>query len=206
MISDYENGGLRILDLNSFKKALKLFWVRKHLNENNSGKWKLLFDFQLEDYGGAEFFRANLDRKDVSKYINVPDPFITEIVQIWTELSFEDTVKSMEHFLSLNLWHNSLVKVGKKPIYYKSRSAKGIQKIRHLMTDESKLLPFTEFKEQFDIKTNFLIFYGVISSIKDLQNTVKTQHPPKGNYEPLFLSVTKTNRMVYKKCVSSKTD
>ena len=68
------------------------------------------------------------------------------------------------------------------------------------MADESKFLSFTEFKERFDIKTNFLIFYGVISSIKDLQNTVKTQPPPKGNYEPfidVFLSVTKTNRMVY---------
>ena len=122
MINDYENGGLRMLDLNPFNKALKLSWVRKYLNENNSGKWKLLFDFQLEDYGGAEFFRGYLDRKDVSKYINVPDTFITEIVQIWTELSFEDTVKSMEHFLSLNLWHSSLVKVGKKPIHYKSWS------------------------------------------------------------------------------------
>ena len=75
------------------------------------------------------------------------------------------------------------------------------------MTDESTFLSFTEFKEHFDIKTNFLIFYGIISSIKDLQNTVKTQPPPKGNYEPfidVFLSVTKTNRMVYQKCVSSK--
>ena len=42
MISDHENGGLRMLDLNSFNKALKLSWVRKYLNENNSGKWKLL--------------------------------------------------------------------------------------------------------------------------------------------------------------------
>ena len=101
MISDYENGGLRMLDLNSFNKALKLSWMRKYLNDNNSGKWKLLFDFQLDDYGGVEFFRGNLDRKDVSKYINVPDPFIPEIVQIWTEMSFEDTVKSIEHLLSL---------------------------------------------------------------------------------------------------------
>ena len=159
------------------------------------------------NYGGVEFFRGNLDRKDVSKYINVPDPFIAEIVQIWTELSFDDTVKSMEHLLSLNLWHNSLVKVGKKPIYYKSWSAKGIQNVRHLMRDESKFLSFTEFKERFDIKTNFLTFYGVISSIKNLRNKVKTQPPPKGNYESfidVFLSVTKTNRMVYQKCFSSK--
>ena len=81
----------------------------------------------------------------------MPDPFITEIVQIWTEMSFEDTVKSIEHLLSLNLWHNSLVKVGKKPIYYKSWSTKGIQKVRHLMRDESKFLSFTEFKERFQL-------------------------------------------------------
>ena len=108
----------------------------------NSGKWKLLFDFQLGDYGGVNFSRSNLDRKDVFKYINVPDPFISEIVQIWTELSFEDTVKSMELLLSLNLWHNSPVKVGKKPIYYESWSAKRIQNVRHLMKEESKFLSF----------------------------------------------------------------
>ena len=71
MISDYENGGLRMLDLNSVNKALKLSWVRKYLNDShqvmNSGKWKLLFDFQLEDYGGVKFSRGNLDRKDVFK-------------------------------------------------------------------------------------------------------------------------------------------
>ena len=46
-----------------------------------------------------------------------------------------------------------------------------------------------------------------MSSIKSLRNKVKTQPPPKGNYErfvDVFLSATKTNRMVYQKCVSSK--
>ena len=167
----------------------------------------MLFDFQLEDYGAVEFFRGNLDRKDVSKYINVPDLFITEIVQIWTEISFEDTVKSIGHLLSSDVWHNSLLRFGKKPIYYKSWSAKGILKVKHFMRDESKFLSFTEFKERFDIKTNFLSFYGVISFIKNLRNTVKTKLPSKGNYErfiDVFLSVAKTNRIVYEKCVSSK--
>ena len=84
----------------------------------------------------------------------------------------------------------------------------GTQKVRHLMRDESKFLSFTELKERFEIKTNFLTFDGVISSIKKtLRFKVKTQPPPNGNYErfiDVFLSVTKTNRMVYEKCVSSK--
>ena len=113
----------------------------------------------------------------------------------------------MEHLLSLNLWNNSLVKVGKKPTYYKSWSAKGVQKVKHVMRDENNFLSFTEFKERFEIKTNFLTFYGIISSIKSLQNKVKTQPPLKGNYESFidaFLSINKTNRMVYQKCISSK--
>ena len=75
-----------------------------------------------EDYAraiqGQTKGKGNLARKDFSsKYISVPDHFITEIVQIWTKMSFEDTIKSIEHLLSSNLRHNSLVKVGKTPIY-----------------------------------------------------------------------------------------
>ena len=147
-----------------------------------------MFNFQLEDYGAIEFFRGNLDRKDVSIYISVPDPFITEIVQIWTEMRFEDTVKSIEHLLSLNLWHNSLVKVGKRPIYYKSWSPLEIQKVRHLKKDESKFLFFTEFKERFDIKTNFLTFYGVLSSKKkNCEIRLKRSQLQKETMNALFM-------------------
>jgi len=76
-----------------------------------------------------------------------------------------------------------------------------------LIRHKNKFLSFTEFKERFDFKTNFLTFYGIISSIKSLQNKVKTQPPLKGNYKSfidVFLSVNKTNRLVYQKCVSSK--
>ena len=95
-----------MLDLKSFIKALKLSWVRNIsttiIMEN---AWKLFFDFQLEDYGGVEFFTGNLSGKDVSKCINVPDHFITEIVQIWTEVRFEDTIKSIKHLYQNELSH-----------------------------------------------------------------------------------------------------
>ena len=40
------------------------------------------------------------------------------------------------------------------------------------MRGKSKFLSFTEFKERFDIKPNFLAFYGVVSSTKTLRNMV----------------------------------
>ena len=40
---NYGNGGLRMIDISSFNKALKSVWIRKYLDESNKGKWKLFF-------------------------------------------------------------------------------------------------------------------------------------------------------------------
>jgi len=45
---NYGNGGLRMIAIASFDKALKSMWIRKYLDENNKGKWKLFFDVELE--------------------------------------------------------------------------------------------------------------------------------------------------------------
>lgn len=39
----YGNGGLRMIDIKSFNKALKSEWIRKYLDESNKGKWKRFF-------------------------------------------------------------------------------------------------------------------------------------------------------------------
>ena len=43
MISDYSEGGLRMIDL-SFNKAFKSTWLKKYLGLENHGNWKHLFE------------------------------------------------------------------------------------------------------------------------------------------------------------------
>ena len=92
----------------SFNKALKSTWVKKYLDPENHGKWKLFLDWQLQHYGGPVVFRGNLNRHDLSKFIITTDVFTTEILQLWSEIRYEANVNSTDHFLSLPLWHNSL--------------------------------------------------------------------------------------------------
>ena len=40
---NYSDGGLRMIDISPFNKALKAVWIRKYLDESNKGKWKLFF-------------------------------------------------------------------------------------------------------------------------------------------------------------------
>ena len=49
MISEYEDGGLKMIDIRLFIQVLKLNWVEKYLDTGNHAKWKLFFNLQLRD-------------------------------------------------------------------------------------------------------------------------------------------------------------
>ena len=171
MISDYKNGGLRMIDIKLFNKALKLSWIKKYLDTENHGKWKLLFDLQLRPFGGEAIFRGNLSKKDLAKYITISDAFTLEILQTFTDIKYEGSISSIEQFKAQSLWQNSLIRVGNRPICYRSWYSKGVKNVCHLIRDETSYLSFSDFKERYNIKTNFLTFRGVISAIKSLLKT-----------------------------------
>ena len=184
MIGDYNNGGLRMIDIKLFNKALKSSWMTKYLDSENHGKWKLLFDPELQSFGGEEVFRGNLSKEDLSKHFKILDTFISEILSISTDINYEANIYSTEQLKAQNLWQNSLIRVGNKPIHYKSWSSKGVRNVGHLMKDSIQFLSFEDLKERFNIKTNFLTFQGVISAIKALWKSKEGNlHNITTNYE-----------------------
>ena len=56
MINDLGAGGLKVIDISSFNKSLKITWIKKYLDNNNKGKWKIFFDVELKKYGCQSFF------------------------------------------------------------------------------------------------------------------------------------------------------
>ena len=162
IISDYENGGLRMIDIKIFNQALKSGWIKKYLDRENHGKWKLLFDLELKNFGGEEIFRGNLNKEDLSKYIKIPETFTSEILHIWTDIKYEANISSIEQLKAQNLWQNSLIRVGNRPIHYGPWSSKGVKTVGHLIKEEiSFLICFSDFTERYNVKTNFLTFHGL---------------------------------------------
>ena len=80
MISDYNNGRLRMIDIKLSKKTLKSSWIKKYLDLANHEKWKLMFDLELLSIGGEEVFRGSLSKEDLSQYFKMLDTFTLEIV------------------------------------------------------------------------------------------------------------------------------
>ena len=65
MINDYPNGGLKMIDVVSFNKSLKAYWIKTYLHSENSSKWKTFFFLELGKYGGNAFFKGNLNKKTI---------------------------------------------------------------------------------------------------------------------------------------------
>ena len=138
MIKDYAEGGLKMIDIESFSKSLKYSWIKKYLDAKNNSDWKSFFDLELQSYGGNAIFLGNLSKKDVNCYIKVSDPFIKEILEIWSDTFFDGNLTSKEHLLSSPLWHNSSIKIENRPVFFKDWFLKGITKVKNLMNDSNE--------------------------------------------------------------------
>ena len=117
MINDYPNRGLKMIDVVSFNKSLKASWIKKHLDSENSSTWKTIFNLERGKYGGNAFFKGNLNKKDIDK-LSIDDPFVKEIIEIWSDTFFEGKIVSKDHLLSLPLWQNSLIRINNTPVLY----------------------------------------------------------------------------------------
>ena len=205
MINDYPDGGLKMLDIASFNKSLKTVWVKKYLDPESSSKRGCFFDLQLRKYGGSVVPKGNLNLKD-TKDLRISDPFVKEILEIWSEVCFEEEVTSVDHFSSLPLWQNSLLQIQNKPVLYNDWISKGILQVKHLMDDSCNLLSLTAFQNKYDIKVQPLTFFGITSAVNRLCRSVTRTHNKYESFLSKLLNTKKPSRLAYQKLVSKKSE
>ena len=115
MINDFGVGGLKMIDISSFNKSLKTTWIKKYLDNNNKGKWKIFFDKTLKKYGCQNFFSHNLHVRDTLS--TTSDAFLKELLEIWAEVNFEPEIAMKENFLDQQLGPNFLIKIANKTVF-----------------------------------------------------------------------------------------
>ena len=54
-------------------------------------KWKRLFDSEHEQNGREAIIKENLNKEDVVN-LKISDPFVKEILQIWSDFFFQETI------------------------------------------------------------------------------------------------------------------
>ena len=190
-----------MIDIASFNKSLKATWIQKYLDPENRSKWKLLFDSKLERNGGQVILKGNLNKKDVNN-LKISDPFVKEILVIWSEVFFQEMIVSEEHLLSSPLWHNSLIRIQNKPVLCKDWFVKGIMQVKHLMDESSNFFSLAAFQIKYNLQVRPLTFFGLISAVNRLrrQNTT-TQFKYEKRFSK-FLMSQRPSKFIYQEIVT----
>ena len=109
LIANYEQGGLKDIDINTKIKALQLSWIRR-LHDSNFHPWKVIPTYLFSKISplGVNIFYPNLILSFKNKNIPV---FYQNILQFWAEFSQSEPFTASS-VLSECIWYNSHITVG----------------------------------------------------------------------------------------------
>ena len=171
MLNEYKDGGLKMLDIQSFNQALKTKWVKKYFDDNNQAKWKLFFEYFIKQHDGKLLLTSNLKQADVAG-LNIQDSFTNEVIEFWFNLIYEE---NPSHFANVPVWYNSLIRIENQPISYYDWSRAGVNQVKDLLDQKSEFLTYKDFKTRYKVNTTFLRYYGVVSALTKLKKSFQHQ-------------------------------
>ena len=211
VIADYEHGGLKMLDIESFLEAQKVIWV-KRLQTSDEGSWMAYPKYYFNKLLGMDSFRCNTDIKKLQSWM---PPFYLQLFEAWkktVEEPKEDPFKIRREVL----WFNKHIQINKKEVYFKEWSDKGIIMFHDILDDRGNIKSVQEISREYNFEMKVMEYNSLVSTIpQNWKRTVKTMRIPKeaiSNKEQLFLSCNKRilalgitkNRDVYWEFVTRK--
>ena len=199
-----DKGGIGMIDVNLFDKALKLSWLRRYFN--SSASWKFLFDEiyptfkEIFNYGDA--YESIIVNK-------INHPFWSQIVKYYYLFHKVYQLRSRQELDSTRFLFNSDIKIGKKIITNKKLVTGGIFSIAQLKSN-GIFLTLQELNVKLITPLNFLEYNSIMSALKNYMNkyaSLKTfkevTQPPALNQ---ILSKEKGSSHIYQQLIVSEKD
>ncbi|MCG7878665.1 MAG: reverse transcriptase domain-containing protein [Candidatus Thiodiazotropha endolucinida] len=177
MCQDYDNGGLKMVQLSNYINALKISWIRRLIKTNS--KYKNLFEtanikvYDLINRGVT--FIDEIKRQCTNK-------FWRDVLDAWKKLIVLLKPKSASDIMGTCIWNNINIKINNSPVFYRRWYDKNIHFIRDLFGENGQLMTYEHFLGKYNVRTNFLEFIGIRSSI---ENYLRQTQIPVSN-ESLF--------------------
>ena len=180
-VKNFKDGGLKMIKIGPFIDALKISWIRRLITCNS--KWVHLF---YQSYPLVEHFQNFGTEFLQSKIKNIDNKFWYEAFQAW--IIFVNKLKPInsDDFLKEPIWHNNLLKVGGKPIFYKNWFVKGIYFINDLYDEQGNLRNMEYFQTELAIQTNFIEVHGLFQIVNRAKDSLSVENIGYKLQQPIY--------------------
>ena len=190
VIKQYEEGGLKMVNLIAFMESVKLTWIRRLLVEDC--KWQVFIKqyIQVEKLTGcsAKYLEKVL--------LQLPNHFWRDVIQSFISIN-KNITNTEDNILKSSIFYNNNIKIGGSHIFLKSWFDRGIKDINDLIDENGKFYQLNEFKMKTGIQTNFLEYNGLIKSIRHYLQSIhiKITHRESTPFIPAnILPILKNNK------------
>ena len=133
LINNIEDGGLKMLDIESMISAQRIMVLKKYFDDNESS-WKVILDEFLQGVGGKFIPFCNFDTRKLPIHIPI---FYRECLEAWSKL-VSSTVNTYDDIVNQIIWNNKNIVVQKASVFEHCLFSAGVVKMGDLLSDTGK--------------------------------------------------------------------
>jgi hypothetical protein len=163
MINTLENGGLKLQDVDSKIKSLKLKWLKAMCDKDVETTWKESINNELGE-NVSDLLMYNLDEKALRNK-NLGDSFYNDMMPIWANIHYTTPLKS-DDIAKQILVNNSNIKIGNNPISLKMWPYQNkVRFIKDLLNQDREIAPKEYIETKYNIMIPTMRYNSIISAI-----------------------------------------
>ena len=170
--SNCMQGGLKMINIYNFEKALKVSWVKKLITQPNAQWYKLLEAM----YGNIDQIVTFGDKWYSKILLKIHNQFWQNILKDWNILVKIQKPKNNSEIFRNCLWYNSYIS-GTMP-FFPDWYKKGVYLVGDIISPDGNILTIEEIKYKFNFNPNILNYYSIKVKIQDFMS----RHKLSGNW------------------------
>ena len=160
LANTYEEGGLKLTDIQTFDDAIKISWIKRLVCTD--GGWQSLFTECL--YQDKKLI-WDIDEMSLNKVIkDTKNPFWRDVFKAWKKLYYEDKNRDCRKY---PIWNSFFVTNPNLLTWKKIFLERNVVYINDLLQNNGGFLSWKAFKDKYNININFLDFYSLLNSIPE---------------------------------------
>ena len=147
---DYQDGGLRMVNIENFITSLKIAWIKKLLT-NCDAEYISLFEKTLSPL--SKFFMLG---SDWAKYLvqKTTNMFWKDVLNSWLRFIEVDEINGNIDILTSPIWYNPLI--SKETLYFPTWYQKGVCVVGDLIDEQGHILDQKEIEKRYTLKMSYL--------------------------------------------------
>ena len=142
MYNSYEQGGLRLTNLECYIQAQKMNWIKRLLHDENTVPAQYVSSFI--EMKMIDFLKCNIDSNEIS--LNIPE-FYREVLHAWFCLKKEP--KTVQDIQRTVIWKNKFIKIGNKSLFHRKLYESGLVFINDILDQNGFFISYDALVEMY---------------------------------------------------------